>query len=169
MEFTVDFASEKTGLFCLDRHSYPWGQYVWSGNLKAFSDCGGYDNDGEDLDNDTSSCAIWTYNESGTLSIMHTNTVFNCCVETLLGSYTIDVENGLITIEEDEVLENGGCDCICPYDIQHEIWNLPPGEYTIKVLEPYLNPQEDSLIFTIDLIQAQSGEYCVERTIPQVF
>ncbi|NIS17802.1 MAG: hypothetical protein GWN00_09070 [Aliifodinibius sp.] len=167
MEFTVDFAAEKSGSFCLDRTNYPWGQNVWSGNLKSFSECGGFENFDGDNGNDTASCAIWTYNESGTLKIIHTNAVFNCCVQELLAEYNIDVAGGLITIAEDEVLENGGCDCICPYDFEHDIYNLPPGEYTIKFLEPYLNPQEDSLIFTIDLVNEQSGEFCVERLIPE--
>ena len=166
MEFTVDFAQQKSGSFCLDRTEYPWGQYMWSGNLKQFSECGGFNDFIGDNGNDTASCAIWHYNESGTLNIMHTNAVFNCCVEELTAEYTIDVESGEITIAEDEVLLNGGCDCICPYDFEHEIINLPPGEYTIKFLEPYLYPQEDSLIYTIDLITEQSGEFCVVRPIP---
>ncbi|HER00165.1 MAG TPA: hypothetical protein ENO22_12570 [candidate division Zixibacteria bacterium] len=166
MEFTADFAAEKSDTFCLDRTSYPWGQYGWSGNLKSVSECGGFENFDGDNGNDSASCAIWSYNASGTLTIVHTNAVFNCCVEELTGDYNIDVEASLITIEEGEILMNGGCDCICPYDFEHEIVNLPPGEYTIKFFEPYLWNQ-DSLIFTIDLLVEQSGEFCVERPIPE--
>jgi len=59
------------------------------------------------------------------------------------------------------------CNCNCLFDIDYEIINLQPGEYTIKIIEPYLEPYlkygEEILKFTVDLSSSTSGSYCAGR------
>jgi hypothetical protein len=162
MEFTVDFATEKSGTFCLTRDYYPWGyENNWTGFLKDYSECGGFDDGQEnDFSGDTLSCAIWEYNSEGTLSVRHTNAVLNCCPVFVAD---ISVENNVITITEIDSLDNGGCDCICPFDIDYEITDLWSGEYTLKFVEPYFHEGEDTLQSTINLVEEQSGSFCVDR------
>jgi len=87
------------------------------------------------------SCVQWQYNGS-TLSLSHINAVLNCC-PVFVADVTIDDNN--IIIKEIDSLFNGGCDCICCYDLEYEIQNLPLDEYTITFLEPYLFDGEDTL------------------------
>jgi hypothetical protein len=105
----------------------------------------------------------YTYDGESTLLLKHINAGFNCCPDEIIANITI--EGNLITIEEDESLESGGCDCICLFDLDLEITNLQPGEYTIKVIELYVFPDDEPLEFTVDLSSSPSGIYCVERTI----
>ena len=162
MEFSVDFGSAKTGSYCATRANYPWGDAsYWNGVLKGHSACGGYD-DGtaKGFASDSTSCMIWDYSLDGTLSIRHTNAVLNCCPIIVAD---IDVAGNLITITELDSLDNGGCDCNCTFDIDYEITNLFSGEYTIKFVEPYLYPGEDTLQTTVDLSEEPTGSFCVDR------
>lgn len=162
MEFSVNFTSEKSGTYCTTRDYYPWGEAnSWSGVLKQHSACGGYDDTpAKSYAGDSTSCMIWEYSFEGTLSLRHTNTVLNCCPIIVA---EINIENNIITITELDSLEGGGCDCLCIYDIDYEITNLWSGEYTIKVVEPYLVPIEDTLQTTINLSEEPSGSFCVDR------
>jgi len=69
----------------------------------------------------------------------------------------------VITIQENESLESGGCDCLCLFDVNYQISNLPAGEYTIVVHELYLMEGDEILQFTVDLASTPSGSYCVQR------
>jgi hypothetical protein len=73
----------------------------------------------------------------------------------------ITIKNHVITITEKEV--NGLCDCLCLFDLDYQIVNLPPGEYVIKVIEPYIGEDDEPLEFVVDLSEAPSGTYCVKR------
>jgi len=102
------------------------------------------------------------YNHDGdmTLSIAHHNTSFNCCIE---GTYIeLSFSGDTLYITERENLDNGGCDCICLYDINYSIYNLLPGAYTISIDELYYG---EDIIFDVELQSQPSGSYCVERFV----
>ncbi|GEM_PF-5004904 len=99
-------------------------------------------------------CVQWQYDGVGTLLLTHVNATFNCCPET---ETHISVEGNTITITEVEI--SGICYCICLYDLDFQIVNLPAGEYTINVTEPYVS--SPPLSFTVDLVATPTGEYCV--------
>jgi hypothetical protein len=107
-------------------------------------------------------CIEYQYDGSSVLLLKHVNAGFNCCPDDILADITI--EDNVITIEEDESLEiSGGCDCICLFDVNYRISNLPPGEYTIRVYGMYLQEGDEILEFTVDLASSPSGIYCVYR------
>lgn len=106
-------------------------------------------------------CIEYEYDGESLLLIKHINAGFNCCPDSILADITI-VDN-LITIEEKESLSNP-CHCLCLFDLDLEITNLEPGEYTIRVIEPYVKSGEEQLEFSINLSTSpSSGSYCVKR------
>lgn len=107
-------------------------------------------------------CIEYQYDGEGTLLLKHVNAGFNCCVDDILAEITL--VGNLITITEIEEPPGGWCDCICLYDVDYQINDLPPGEYTITVNELYLWPGAEILEFTVDLSSSTSGSYCVQRT-----
>jgi hypothetical protein len=86
------------------------------------------------------------------------NAGFHCCPEI---AADITIENNIITIEEIEI--SGECYCLCLFDVDYEIRNLLPGEYTIIVTEPYVQEGDEILEFTVDLASSPSGSHCVYR------
>jgi hypothetical protein len=76
-------------------------------------------------------------------------------------------EGNNITITETEDLENGGCHCLCLYDIDYQMSYLASGEYVFTIIGPCMEsestPEEDYITFSIDLAAEPSGSYCVER------
>jgi hypothetical protein len=109
-------------------------------------------------------CLDYAYDGRSLLQLKHVNAVFNCCPDSVGGQVRID--NHTITIDETEWVSTP-CDCICPFDVDYEIVDLPPGLYTIRVNEVYLREGAEVLEFTVDLSVSPSGSYCVERDIPQ--
>ncbi|KPL04256.1 MAG: hypothetical protein AMJ90_01340 [candidate division Zixibacteria bacterium SM23_73_2] len=105
-------------------------------------------------------CIEYTYDEESVLSIKHLNAGFNCCPEKI--KIFVNIQNSIITIEEKEY--NGLCDCNCLFDLDFDIENVVPGEFTIKVIEPYLPSGDQLLEFYVDLSYSTSGIFCVERT-----
>jgi len=119
---------------------------------------------GSSMSADTTSdqdCIEYAYDGNGTLSIKHINAGFNCCP---VIAADIRFEGSAIVIEELDSLLNGGCDCICLFDVDYEITNLPPGQYRIVVIEPYRWEGDPELDFVIDLSSAASGIHCESRT-----
>ncbi|MCK4224718.1 MAG: hypothetical protein KAX39_06030 [candidate division Zixibacteria bacterium] len=107
-------------------------------------------------------CIEYQYDGASVLLLKHVNAGFNCCPDEILADITI--EDNVITIDEDESLElTGGCDCLCLFDVDYQISNLPPGEYTIRVYGMYLQEGDEILEFTVDLTSSPSGSYCVYR------
>jgi hypothetical protein len=107
-------------------------------------------------------CIEYQYDGEGILLLKHVNSGFNCCPDEILGEITL--VGNIITITENESLEpSGGCDCLCLFDVDYQISDLPPGEYTITVDQLYLQPGAEILEFTVDLTSTSSGEYCVQR------
>lgn len=79
------------------------------------------------------SCIIYSYDGIGKLSLKHINAGFNCCPN---GIYTtINLTGNKLVINEKENAED--CRCLCLYDIEMEVNNILPGNYTIIVIEPY--------------------------------
>lgn len=111
----------------------------------------------------TVECVEYLYDGVGTLQLTHTNALFNCCFDSLTAD--IDISENIIDIVEHEHPFGGMCDCICLYDIDFEITNLPPAVYTIRVSNVYMENYANGEIieFTVDLTQPLSGIYCVER------
>jgi hypothetical protein len=106
-------------------------------------------------------CIEYYYDGEGVLELRHINAGFNCCPDDLLADITI-VDN-VITIEEKESLSNP-CHCLCLFDLELQIINLEPGKYIISVIEPYIEPGDELLEFSIGLsISPSSGTYCVQR------
>jgi len=105
------------------------------------------------------SCISFQYDGAGTLKLTHINAGFNCCTTDIYAD--IDFSGNLITITESE--ESAACDCHCLYDVNFEIVNLKPGQYTFRFIEPYRNASDDPLVFTIQLNGASTGEYCADR------
>jgi hypothetical protein len=103
-------------------------------------------------------CMEYEYDGESVLLLKHVNAGFNCCPEI---AANITIEDNIITIEEIEI--SGDCDCLCLFDIDYEIRNLPPGEYTITAIEPYVPGGEEILEFTVDLVSSPSGSFCVYR------
>ena len=62
-----------------------------------------------------------------------------------------------------EFLDQGGCHCLCLFDLEYQINKLPPGEYYIIISQPYLNEGDDILQFPMNLGTSPSGRYCVDR------
>ncbi|RKX26389.1 MAG: hypothetical protein DRP47_08265 [Candidatus Zixiibacteriota bacterium] len=155
LQFTLNLSTAPIGDICFDRSSYPWQTEIYpTGSLTDSSECKDYDT----LAN--RSCFQWHYS-AGTLSLRHINAVLNCCPVFVAD---VSIEGSNIIIEEIDSLYNGGCDCICCFDLGYEILNLPSGEYTITFLEPYLTNGDDILRYTVNLYFDPEGIYCVQRS-----
>jgi hypothetical protein len=105
-------------------------------------------------------CLEYHYNGTDTLVLRHINAGFNCEP----GEITANIEfNGnVITITERES-QQAAADCLCLFDIDYEIINLAPGEYTIRIIEPYVEEGDQVLELTLRLLSATSGTFCLQR------
>lgn len=110
-------------------------------------------------------CLEWVYDGTGTLQLKHVSAAFNCCPEHLLA--TIVVMEDTIDITEDEQLDQGGCRCLCLYDVEYQITNLSPGIYTVVIDGMYIGldwwEQGAYLTCELDLTEAGSGNCCIWR------
>ncbi len=163
LDFTISLSSSpSSGSHCVGRDHYPWGYYqtaaVDFGECKTFQKVTPPDSMPPDQD-----CIEYQYDGQGFLSINHINAGFNCCPDELAA--IISIEGNVITIEEVEYLYTGGCYCLCLFDLGYEITGLSPGEYTVKVIEPYKDPDDEPLEFNINLSSSpSSGQHCVYRS-----
>jgi hypothetical protein len=120
----------------------------------------GLDSDSLPRDQD---CVFWEYDGQSNLEIHHKNAAFNCCPMEEYAELA-DFSNGTLIVSEYEILENGGCFCLCLFDIDYTIARLRPGNYTIRILGMYLSGQEP-LEFEVTLTETPStGSHCVTRT-----
>lgn len=104
-------------------------------------------------------CIEYQYYGDSVLEIRHINAGFNCCPGEIVAR--VDINDNMIVIKESET--ESQCLCLCLFDVNYRIEGLMPGKYTIKIIEPYTNDQEEKLEFTLDLSRATSGTYCVRR------
>ena len=105
-------------------------------------------------------CIQYEYDGLGTLLLKHVNGGFNCGTDTVIPEISIGI--GSIMINEDE--EGDPAWCLCLFDVDYEIIDLPPGAYTIRINGLYLQEGDEPLEFTADLTSATAGEFCVPRT-----
>ena len=66
--------------------------------------------------------------EGTSLHVLHCNAVYNCCCDDIVIS--LEVEESILRLTEEEILGDP-CDCMCCYDVEATIVNLPPGTYTV--------------------------------------
>jgi len=71
----------------------------------------------------------------GFLTVVHTDVVYNCCLDRI--DVTMQIEGTVISLYETEVAPNP-CDCICRYDVTTRISGLESGTYTVNI---YVNNQ----------------------------
>jgi len=137
----------------------PEGVPVTHGGCKLFTVETGAASPAADQD-----CMFWLYDGLGTLQIQHLNAGFNCCPGEI--HVAVEHEVGLIRIIESEHFDGpGGCDCLCLFDLQYEIGDVAPGDYTITVEEPYRNPGDDPLQFEVTLPPGPASDsHCVARS-----
>ena len=155
--FVIELDGESSGSFCVDRTRYPWEpQSNASGGLVGDASCKQVDLT-DTLDGLT--CLEWDYDGS-TLLMTHYNAVLNCCPVLVAD---VHITASTIVITEIDSLYNGGCDCICRYDLNYEINNLLPGEYFVTVVEPYIPEGAPVLQDTINIYYDSSGVFCVAR------
>ena len=164
LDFWVDFAQSPSGTVCEARSQYPWGSEP-VGTVTGMSGCKshgvGAATDPAPADQ---SCIDLQYDGAGTLTFTHVNAGFNCCPQLISAQFNFD--GSTITVTEYEQFGPwGGCLCDCLFDIQFQITLLPPGEYHLVFVEPYRDPTEPALDFTVDLTQATNSETCVTRLI----
>ena len=165
IDFMVDLETAPSGMHCLERTEYPWGALIQAtGALVSRTDCksSGGEALADSIPSDQS-CLVYEYDGSGTLAFTHANAGFNCCPTALSAWFSF--ENDIIRVHEVEDLSGGGCHCLCLYDLHFEVMNVPPGVYTVEIVEPYLGEGETPLIVTLDLTAAGSGTRCVERLV----
>ena len=105
-------------------------------------------------------CIEYDYDGRGVLRLKHVNAGFNCCPGTV--SADIEISDDTIRIEESE--SSSLCDCSCLYDLSYEIAALASGVYRISVIGPYQPEEGPPLEFLLDLDQASTGSFCVQRT-----
>jgi hypothetical protein len=104
-------------------------------------------------------CVEWWYVGRSVLHLRHVNAAFNCCP---VVDADIRVEGTTITVEEIEL--EGLCSCLCLYDVEYEIHDLPPGVYQLGFIEPYRPAEDPVLECTLDLVSTPSGRFCVTRS-----
>lgn len=105
-------------------------------------------------------CLEYEYDGVSILLLKHVNAGFNCCPDSFAAEFHLAGDT--IAIGETEWLTHP-CMCLCLFDLDYEIVNLPPRHYTIKIKEPYLWEGAQVLEFTVDLSSSPSGNYCVYR------
>ena len=100
-------------------------------------------------------CIEYSYS-GNVLRLKHINASFNCCLEKIAGS--VSFEGNVIRIESEGILDNGGCHCLCLYDVVYEIYDLTPGTYII-VAPTFTNSMQ------IDLNTLPAGLHCEARNV----
>jgi hypothetical protein len=67
--------------------------------------------------------------EPGTLHVLHSNALYNCCLDDIVVSLT--VEGTTLHLTEEEILTEP-CPCVCCYDVESTVVGLAPGPYTVE-------------------------------------
>ncbi|MFH2049933.1 MAG: hypothetical protein ABIJ12_10855 [bacterium] len=133
----------------------PSGEYVGHTNCKGMKTADTLETNWD--------CLEYNYTGSNLLTLKHVNTAFNCCS---LKDADIIIDDSLILIVESESFSDpyDSCYCECLFDLDFEISNLPPGIYTIKIDQLYLDPGHELMEFTIELTTTSiTDSYCIYR------
>jgi len=128
------------------------------GNMDSYTGCKAFEKSADTVVS-ANDCVEYHYDGAGTLTITHINAGFNCCVDEL--GANISFEGNLITFDEYEI--NPLCYCLCLYDLEYTLYNIPPGTYTLTFIEPYKEEFDQVLEITIDLDAEPDGIFCIER------
>jgi hypothetical protein len=75
---------------------------------------------------------VWAEVGESVVHIHHHSAEFNCCP---VMAFEIDRDGPTIDIYEIEVEPQ--CYCICCFDLRHELSDLEPGDYTVRVWGAY--------------------------------
>jgi hypothetical protein len=133
-----------------------------SGSLLSYNGCKQFQGSNQ-LNRSTaareSDCLEYHYDGQNKLILKHINAGFNCCPGEIVAN--IEFNGNRITITESE--KEQGCRCLCLFDLDLEVINLHPGTYTIRIVEPYVQGNNQVLECTVNLSAAASGTYCLER------
>lgn len=92
-------------------------------------------------------------NANKILHLIHVNADFNCGINNIEAK--VNIENGIISVEEKEIFLGSPTHCECVYDIQYSIQKVEPTVYTLKI------PGLKDVI--IDLANNPSGSYYEPR------
>ncbi|MDO9171614.1 MAG: hypothetical protein Q7W29_07280 [bacterium] len=65
---------------------------------------------------------------TGAVMLAHTGAMYNCCPEPIL--YDVAAAAGVLTVTE-RVLEESPCDCICCFDLEALVADVPPGDWDV--------------------------------------
>jgi len=161
LDFWVDLSYARSDQFCVEREGYPWGNEL-AAIVTSRTGCLSFEGAAQSatapLDQ---SCIAYSYDsDAQVLSISHLNAGFNCCPSFF--TVTANQYGNVITLAESEVLDQGGCHCLCLYDIDFQLINLAPGVYNLDFSELYADGGPP-LNFFVDLIASPTGEVCVSR------
>ncbi len=127
--------------------------------IKAeFGDC--LENNIKVVDDTLETIIEYTYQDN-VLNIKHLQAGFNCCFDYIL--VRIEVKDNVIYIKERDI--NPNCHCLCLRDIYYEIEDIAPGQYQVRVSEPYLPENDAEIIFNVDLKEFTSGSEGFVRTM----
>ena len=162
LDFNVTLGNEpQTDTVIVERDHYPWLPVtVHVGTMVSVSDCGGfataaYLSDFPDSPDD-SACITWEYDSTGVLWLTHENFVANCCLDSLIGA--VGVSGDTIHLQVTEY--NPSCFCICPYDIEMKLENLPPRLYLA-----HMPRATDTVRFWVNLTDELTGYSCYGETV----
>ncbi|UCF06461.1 MAG: hypothetical protein JSV33_05390 [bacterium] len=164
LEFTVELDGTTSGSHCVERNHYPWDVDTTPdgpvGFVIGYTDCKGGPppSDPFDITSDMD-CIVYDYSWTGVLRLTHVNAGFNCCPGEIIADITIS--NDTITIVEGET--ESGCLCLCLFDVEYEIRNLPQGTYHLRIEELYVTASDEPLTCRIDLEAYPSCSFCVGR------
>ncbi len=64
----------------------------------------------------------------GTVRLTHLAAMYNCCPEPIL--YDVGLQEGVLTVTE-RVLEESPCDCVCCFDLEVVVTDVPPGDWAV--------------------------------------
>ncbi|MCD6332636.1 MAG: hypothetical protein J7L89_05130 [Bacteroidales bacterium] len=107
------------------------------------------------------SCIRWVYDrDASILTLTHYNAGFNCCPEAI--QVDLEVKGDSLLISEDDSLEL--CRCLCLYDVDIVIRDLPSDLYYLRIKEPCVTDSHPFITCTLDLSGKSSGQYCLKRT-----
>jgi hypothetical protein len=165
---TVNLRTDPTGSRCIHRDTYPWstGQAGEDpvGTIDGYSGCKEVTGtaDSPSMFSPDSACAvIYNFPEDDLMRIYHINTAYNCCIDALDADF--EFGEGTITITGREHPPGGYCDCICLYDVHYTIYNLDPGMYTIRFVDPYHPDGQEVLELEVDASLEGTWTGCVHR------
>ena len=77
---------------------------------------------------ETCTDSVYAAVDGNRIRVVHTGALYNCCPTRF--DYDVSVQDNAFLVVESEILENP-CYCICCIDLEMEIEDAPPGEYTL--------------------------------------